>query len=82
MDKEQDALIKKFSELFPSEADAIEKQGEKPFKGIVILPCKGVVPDCWILVLEDENGLRSLVYENQSGRAYIQKGLIRYRSIL
>ncbi len=69
-----------FIQIFPKEAEAIKHSPNVPFQGTIGLPCNNVVPECWILFLEDELGRRTLVCE-RSGHSYTMEGHVPYKEI-
>ena len=69
-----------FIQLFPNEAEAINNSPNVPFQGAIKLPCNYVIPECWILLLEDNKGRRTLVCE-PSGHSYCMKGHVPYREM-
>ena len=52
-----------FIQIFPKEAEAIKHSPNVPFQGTIGLPCNNVVPECWILFLEDDEEAHLLNFE-------------------
>ena len=69
-----------FIKFFPDETKAIEQSFDAPKRVSLSMPCKGYVPECWILQVQDEKGHRTLVKE-PDGRQYKLRKRIFYSEL-